>query len=1071
MANELTSQAEKFDFAWNSFDNMISKNYLDVLGEAKIVRDERSIDDALKSVQVDKITKIVYDKDEDNLAKLNSVFSAVYASGSAVFILLCNTGGMTNIYIGVNAASPAEVHDSMEVLEHALKGNFPGFTYKQRNANVVMNVLSKRIHDVEKNPCIAALTGVPSLKNEDHEKFTQGLEKLIEAMGKENYTALLLAEPISKECLTKIEEAYQNLYSELSLLNVSQLALSEQESVALGKSLAKGFSDAITESIAQTHTTTHTSTIGHSSTVSHTNSTTVSKTVGKTVGSAITGGMSLFYGPIGAFLSRTVTQSLSTSLGVSVGRSTSKSESESQSESNGTSDGTTTTTGNTHTTTTTTSESQTDTTTTGKTYQYEVKNKRIVESLNLLDEQLKRIRVAKNYGAWNWGAYIVAPDSRAAKIGADIFAGILQGEQSGIERSAITFWDNTHSQFKNLADAIAKFRHPLFALDNRLSVMPTAMLSTPELTVGMSLPQKSLPGLPVFAATEFGRSVSTFDGTNHGEAAMEIGEVSHLGTRDPDNKVRLNLQSLASHTFVTGSTGSGKSNAIYMMLDWLHSKRAGIPFLVIEPAKGEYKDVFGGLGEDEDQDRSVNVYGTNPYRMPLLQINPFAFPNEIHVMEHIDRLIEILNAVWPMYAAMPAILKEAVEKSYQQCGWDLLTSKNRYDPAVFPDFHDLLQALPEVINSSQYADEVKSNYSGALLTRVRSLTNGYYRTIFQKDEIPPQKLFDKSCIIDLSRIGSTETKSLLMGVIFLKLQEYRMATATGTNAELRHITVIEEAHNLLRRTSAEQGMETANLQGKSVEMIANAIAEMRTYGEGFIIADQAPGLLDPAVIRNTNTKIVLRLPDYDDRQLVGKAQNLKDGQIEELARLATGCASVYQNDWQEAVLCQFHKFDKKDARPFTFSPEANLQDDSRTLANKKFVRLLLRGLTGANDLQCLFKSLPEEDRRLFQMYFPEYENALFADKVQENDMLCYLDDLLIKAAFEATNSTIQISDVWEMNLMRRVFADDLARDLDDWLKDVLWSAVCKVLANKDKYPQQKAFWEKEQTNVKHWRVL
>lgn len=128
------------------------------------------------------------------------------------------------------------------------------------------------------------------------------------------------------------------------------------------------------------------------------------------------------------------------------------------------------------------------------------------------------------------------------------------------------------------------------------------------------------------------------------------------------------------------------------------------------------------------------------------------------------------------------------------------------------------------------------------------------------------------------------------------------------NSPLRHVTVLEEAHNLLRRTSFEQAQEGANLQGKSVEMLANAIAELRTYGEGFIIADQAPGLLDASVIRNTNTKIILRLPDEEDRVLVGRSAGLKEDQISELAKLPLGVAAVYQNDWPEAVLCQMEKY-------------------------------------------------------------------------------------------------------------------------------------------------------------------
>ena len=160
---------------------------------------------------------------------------------------------------------------------------------------------------------------------------------------------------------------------------------------------------------------------------------------------------------------------------------------------------------------------------------------------------------------------------------------------------------------------------------------------------------------------------------------------------------------------------------------------------------------------------------------------------------------------------------------------------------------------------------------------------------------------------DLSRVGSVETKSMIMGILVMRLQEYRMISGK-MDADLGHVTVLEEAHNLLKRTSTEQSSESSNLLGKSVEMLANAIAEVRTYGEGFIIADQAPGLLDMSVIRNTNTKIIMRLPDAQDRELVGKSANLTEDQIKELAKLPTGVAAVYQNNWLEPVLGKIEKY-------------------------------------------------------------------------------------------------------------------------------------------------------------------
>ena len=109
-----------------------------------------------------------------------------------------------------------------------------------------------------------------------------------------------------------------------------------------------------------------------------------------------------------------------------------------------------------------------------------------------------------------------------------------------------------------------------------------------------------------------------------------------------------------------------------------------------------------------------------------------------------------------------------------------------------------------------------------------------------------------------------------MGILIMRLSEYRMSTAGEMNVSLHHVTVLEEAHNILKRTSTEQNLDDSNVVGKSVEMISNAIAEMRTYGEGFIIADQSPSAVDMSAIRNTNTKIIMRLPDEQDRHLAGK---------------------------------------------------------------------------------------------------------------------------------------------------------------------------------------------------------
>ncbi|MCD6185419.1 MAG: ATP-binding protein, partial [Deltaproteobacteria bacterium] len=806
---------------------------------------------------------------------------------------------------------------------------------------------------------------------------------------------------------------------------------------------------------------------GTSNTVSHTNgktrsdwdikrgiaqATTGAASVAVAAGSA-SGGMGA---PAGALMGGLI------GLGVGI-LGGSKSESDTVSNATNHSNTTGATETNSNSTANSSTETNTDTNTKGegKSYQYTIKNRRIKELLEIIDEQLKRIRNCKNYGMWKWGTYFISDNRLTVKMGADIYSGILKGKATGLEQSAVTLWDKNKNEqrYNKIIDHIVRLRHPILKMPEGYSfstTLPTSLISTEEVAVAMNLPQKSLPGIPVFESVEFGRSVSSYKSANSSKE-MSIGAISYLGRESKNHIVKIDINSLTAHTFITGSTGAGKSNSIYYMLNnlWQNHK---IPFLIIEPAKGEYKEIFGGI-------QGVSVYGTNPYLAPVLRINPFSFPENIHITEHIDRFIEILNAVWPMYAAMPAILKEGIEIAYEKMGWNLLTSKNIYGH-VFPDFHDLMEHLPGIIEKSSYSDEVKGNYAGALLTRVRSLTNGYFKSIFQKEEIENNELFDLPCIVDLSRIGSSETKALLMGILFQKLNEYRISSKKGINSELQHITVLEEAHNLLRRTSFEQNQEGNNLQGKSVEMISNSIAEMRTYGEGFIIADQAPGLLDQSVIRNTNTKIILRLPDYDDRQLTGKAASLNNEQIEELAKLKTGCAAVYQNDWQEAVLCQFEQFDSDLAKPFKHNKGTIIEFDKREHYHTELLNILIDIYFSDKNIDEVAKG-KNIDLIKISNYYPGIIQSIKSNGKSNRSLIENFRQLIdLDSLLDKTEKNDDI-DIWTESVLNELFKNNIHKSLDSENKEGLVQILFDSLALIK--PEDKDLWEDKKKDIDNWR--
>ena len=862
--------------------------------------------DTLKQIEIGsdvtlyRVGRIVYDKNENIQDKLTTVYSTIFSLKNCGLVMMVHgSREETELYLGIvvrdfytrqdadNKPMLAVVSkkrdDYGRVLENTFEGNFPGSNLelvknrggKTEKGTVVRGKAEIIEEFLGKVECVAAVSSIPAVRNgkeyKNHE-FVQGLEKLIDTMRGKEYTALILADVMDNEKIEEMCAEYEDLYAQLSPFKSSSQTLSAQRSESETKSLVEGVTDTTNSTLskAQSH--------GTSTSKTHTDTLGGSLNIGSHLG-PVSGGVNYSH---------------------SYGRTTGENESTSETKSEGTAKSLT----KQNSVAKALSESN------GESLQINHENRAVKTLMDRIDEQIKRMRGCEDFGMFDTCAYFAAKEYSVAVTAASAFKSLTRGENSSVESSAVNIWrDKVEVDY--IKEYLMRFYHPEFltVLDEKhqYSTTATMLISGKEMAYQMALPKKSVAGIPVVSCAEFGREIVQLNENSGSE--IELGNIYHMYTEE-QTPVRLNVRNLTAHTFITGSTGAGKSTTVYKMLDELTrgSTEENVKFMVVEPAKGEYKNALAANARLD-----VHVYGTNPKQTKLLRINPFRFPHEIHIYEHMDRLTEIFNVCWPMYAAMPAVLKAAIENAYRKAGWDLMTSENPYGE-VYPCFEDVANEVNAYINSSEYSDDTKGDYKGSLVTRLTSLTNGINGLIFAADDLSDEELFEQNTIVDLSRAGNPDTKALIMGILILKLQEYRMAQAKGSDAVLRHVTVLEEAHNLLKRTSTEQSSESANLVGKSVEMLANAIAEMRTYGEGFIIADQAPGLLDASVIRNTNTKIIMRLPDEEDRKLVGKAANLNDDQIAELAKLPRGVAAVYQSEWTGPVLCKVEKPDLKQER-------------------------------------------------------------------------------------------------------------------------------------------------------------
>lgn len=865
-------------------------------------------------IRIFRIERIVQENKQSVLESTTAAYTALGAAGYAVFLFLKSDGRETDVYIGTRG-TPGKMlgHNSGELLKETFKGHFSGSSLIPLAADETNALLDDALaQQDEPSATITAVTGVPSLSTDNHDHFMQGLEHFIDAAESRCYQALILAEPVSPQNLEVIRTGYEQVATQLSSLVKRQFSFGVQDSESVGHSISEGLSQSMGESLGMTETKGTSDTLSNSTSKnwgeSHSSST--SDVFAQTYDEYQNGNKG-FVATVGSLIKHKMLERSLTS-GVTRGGAETVSDSHTHTHSHAQSSTTT------RTDTTNRTDSQSLNKTLGNSQQIslEICDKTVEKMLEKIDHHLDRVNEARTYGGWQTAAYFIGDSAASSESLASIFLGLMRGSRSSTEDFALTTWQSQNK--KVVLDWLAALTHPRLtpAFSNGINIdylTPATLVSGKEMAIQLSLPRRSTSTVAVLQTQAFGRKVQRLDSngvSQRAEREISLGAIRHLWNDLPQT-INLDVNHLASHLFVTGSTGAGKSNTIYELLSQLG--RHQIPFMVIEPAKGEYKHIFGHR-------RDVRVLGSNAKYSDLLRINPFRFPNETHVLEHIDRLVEIFTMCWPMYAAMPAILKEAILQSYSEAGWDMVSSVNRFTPALFPTFTDLLLQLQAVIDDSAYSQELKGNYTGSLVTRVKSLTNGLNGQIFCGEEIDNTELFDSNVIIDLSRIGSQETKSLIMGILVIRLSEHR-AAFSGMNQPLKHVTVLEEAHNILKRSTSGGGQEGADITGKSVEMLSNAIAEMRTWGEGFIIADQSPSAVDISAIRNTNTKIILRLPDEADRRIAGKSAGLDDEQLDELARLPRGVALVYQNDWLEPVLCRINKFTGKEE---TFRYEADV---------------------------------------------------------------------------------------------------------------------------------------------------
>ena len=437
------------------------------------------------------------------------------------------------------------------------------------------------------------------------------------------------------------------------------------------------------------------------------------------------------------------------------------------------------------------------------------------------------------------------------------------------------------------------------------------LLSSTQLAKCFHLPELETPGFRIQPAPIF--SVSHPE-PGASQQSVDVGQIM-LQRRPSALSYRVELDQLTRHTFIAGLTGAGKTNTLMHILTQAAS--AGVPFLVIEPAKTEYRELLG----HKDIGRDIRVFTVGREHVAPLRINPLEVAPGVDVSTHVDLLKAVFTASFALWVPLPQVLEQCLVEIYTERGWDFGSSTHPppgpsgQPPA--PRLRDLVAAIERTVPSLGYKSESTQEITASLTTRINALRRGGRGLMLDVERsIPTDELLQRPTIIELESLGDDADKAFIMGLILIRLYEHRRAAYSVALTEaaragvpppapgrLRHLVVIEEAHRLLGSERKQTDAWTADPKGAFVDTFCQMLSEVRAYGQGIVVADQVPVRLAPDVLKNTNLKIAHRLVVGDDREAMAKAMAMTDEQSNELTIMPPGRAAVFsEGDHTPAIV-------------------------------------------------------------------------------------------------------------------------------------------------------------------------
>jgi DNA helicase HerA-like ATPase len=484
---------------------------------------------------------------------------------------------------------------------------------------------------------------------------------------------------------------------------------------------------------------------------------------------------------------------------------------------------------------------------------------------------------------------------------------LLRGESGGFWRITILVGGADEASAARVAG--------LFCASTDLGGLPYALSpaspaaplygSTELLAALVRPPEAEVPGVRLALRPGFDVTPETSGGDRG--AVIELGEVLDRSLM-PAGPFGVSTDSLNRHVFVCGATGAGKSQTVRCLLEGATAR--GIPWLVVEPAKAEYRLMASRLPTAEvirirPGEPDAIAAGLNPLEPAGAGAAANGAGGRFPLQTHADLVKALFIASFQAEEPFPQVLSAALGRVYEEAGWDLALGEPVRGAAAYPTLTSLQRAAERVVAEIGYSQRVTDDVLGFIRVRLASLRHGTTGRFLEGGHpLDFAALLRRNVVLEIEDVGDDADKAFLMGTVLIRLIEHlRLTHRTAGRAPggLAHLTVIEEAHRLLRRPEPT-GAAGSGAAAHAVELFAGLLAEIRAYGEGLVIAEQIPARLVPDVIKNTAVKVTHRLPAADDREAVGATMNATPPQSRYLVTLPPGQAAVFTDGMDFPVL-------------------------------------------------------------------------------------------------------------------------------------------------------------------------